>query len=153
MSLESKFRLSLPADVLRAKYEEERVKRLRPDGASQYQELKGKFAEFAEDPYITERIVRDPIVAEHEVVILGGGFGGRPTRAAAGSRPPGRRGLSRGRAGGLPARDAGGGSAVSGLRSGDLVSAAGRGRDSDRRPRLAVGGALRVGEVALFGVW
>ena len=69
------------------------------------------------------------------------------------ARPPGRRRLSRGRAGGLPARDAGGGPTLSGLRSGDLVSAAGPGGDSDRRQRPAVGGALRVGEVALLGLW
>jgi cyclohexanone monooxygenase len=76
MSLESKFKLSMPAAELRRKYDEERNKRLRPDGAAQYQEIKGKFADLAEDPYITEKIVRDPIVVEHEVVILGGGFGG-----------------------------------------------------------------------------
>ncbi len=76
MSLESKFKLSMPVDQLRAKYEEERSKRIRPDGASQYQELKGRFADLDEDPYITEKIVREPIATEHEVVILGGGFGG-----------------------------------------------------------------------------
>jgi cyclohexanone monooxygenase len=76
MSLESKFNLSMPAEALRAKYDEERNKRIRADGASQYQELKGRFADLDEDPYIEEAIVRDPIVAEHDVAILGGGFGG-----------------------------------------------------------------------------
>ena len=50
MSLESKFKLSMPADVLRAKYDEERSKRIRPDGAAQYQELKGRFADLDDDP-------------------------------------------------------------------------------------------------------
>ena len=76
MSLESKFKLSIPADEQRAKYEAERNKRIRADGAAQYQELKGRFADLDEDPYVTEKIVRDPIVTEREVVILGGGFGG-----------------------------------------------------------------------------
>ena len=62
MSLESKFKLSMSADKLRAKYAEERDRRIRADGASQYQELKGRFADLDEDPYVTEKIVRDPIV-------------------------------------------------------------------------------------------
>ena len=61
---------------LREKYAAERAKRLRPEGASQYLELEGDFAEFYEvDPYTTVT-ERDPIVEDADVVILGGGFAG-----------------------------------------------------------------------------
>lgn len=63
-------------DALREKYAQERAKRLRPEGAAQYLELEGEFAEFYEvDPYTTVT-ERDPIVEDVEVVILGGGFAG-----------------------------------------------------------------------------
>ena len=39
-------------DFLRKKYREERDKRLRQDGNDQYQEVKGEFSYFVEDPYI-----------------------------------------------------------------------------------------------------
>ena len=39
-------------DALRAKYREERDKRLRPEGTAQYVEPKGRFARFAEDPWV-----------------------------------------------------------------------------------------------------
>ena len=63
-------------DALREKYAQERAKRLRPEGAGQYLELKGDFADFYEiDPY-SPATVRDPVVENAEVVILGGGFAG-----------------------------------------------------------------------------
>lgn len=63
-------------DALREKYAQERAKRLRPEGADQYLELEGEFAEFYEvDPYTTVT-ARDPIIENAEVVILGGGFAG-----------------------------------------------------------------------------
>jgi cyclohexanone monooxygenase len=63
-------------DALREKYALERAKRLRPEGAGQYLELEGDFAEFYEvDPYTTVT-ERDPVVENAEVVILGGGFAG-----------------------------------------------------------------------------
>ena len=63
-------------EALREKYAAERAKRLRPEGASQYLELKGDFADFYEvDPY-SPAPERDPIVEDAEVVILGGGFAG-----------------------------------------------------------------------------
>ena len=63
-------------EVLREKYAQERAKRLRPEGANQYLELKDDFAEFSEiDPY-TPVADRDPVVDNAEVVILGGGFAG-----------------------------------------------------------------------------
>ena len=63
-------------DLLREKYREERDKRLRQDGNDQYQEVKGDFTYFVEDPYIEEKIHRNSIDDEIEVAIIGGGFGG-----------------------------------------------------------------------------
>ena len=63
-------------DFLREKYREERDKRLRQDGNDQYQEVKGDFTYFVEDPYVEEKIHRNPIDDEIEVAIIGGGFGG-----------------------------------------------------------------------------
>ena len=63
-------------DALRKKYRSERDKRLRQDGNEQYQEVSGEFAYFVEDPYVEDRIEREPLNDEVEVVIIGGGFGG-----------------------------------------------------------------------------
>ncbi len=63
-------------DALREKYREERDKRLRPDGNDQYVEVKGDFAHYVDDPYIDDRIEREPLTDEIEVVVIGGGFGG-----------------------------------------------------------------------------
>ena len=66
--------IDIPA--IREKYAAERAKRLRPEGADQYLELEGDFAEFSEiDPYTTV-VERDPITEDVDVVILGGGFAG-----------------------------------------------------------------------------
>src|SRR4051812_45537191 len=66
--------IDIPA--IREKYAAERAKRLRPEGADQYLELEGDFAEFSEiDPYSTV-VERDPITEDVDVVILGGGFAG-----------------------------------------------------------------------------
>jgi len=63
-------------DVLREKYLYERDKRLRPEGSTQYLELKGEWADFYEiDPY-TPVTFRDPISEDTDVVVLGGGIAG-----------------------------------------------------------------------------
>ncbi|MBV1878387.1 MAG: NAD(P)/FAD-dependent oxidoreductase [Pseudomonadales bacterium] len=62
--------------ALRQKYDEERQKRLRRDGNEQYQEMKGDFSYFMDDPYVVEPISRAPLEDEVDVVIVGGGLGG-----------------------------------------------------------------------------
>ena len=68
--------LTFDPDSLRAKYRAERDKRLRPDGNEQYREVVGALAHYVDDPYI-ERIERDPVLDEVDVVVIGGGFGGQ----------------------------------------------------------------------------
>ena len=64
-------------EAIRAKYRQERDKRLRPDGELQYLSTSGKFARYGEDdPYAAEPIVREPLQDETEVIIIGGGWGG-----------------------------------------------------------------------------
>jgi cyclohexanone monooxygenase len=69
-----------PIDVdvvaLREKYRRERDKRLRPEGSRQYIETSADFAEFWETDPHSPAVVRDPLDADVEVVVLGGGFAG-----------------------------------------------------------------------------
>jgi cyclohexanone monooxygenase len=64
------------AEALKRKYDEERSKRLRNDGNAQYQELTGKLAAMAEDPYVEPGFTREPVIDEIDVLIIGGGFSG-----------------------------------------------------------------------------
>jgi cation diffusion facilitator CzcD-associated flavoprotein CzcO len=66
--------------ALRAKYREERDKRLRPDGNDQYVEPTGAFAHFLDDCY-TEPTDREPLFDDVTVAIIGGGFSGLVTGA------------------------------------------------------------------------
>ncbi|WP_245819569.1 flavin-containing monooxygenase [Rhodococcoides yunnanense] len=66
---------------LRAKYREERAKRLRGDGAQQYSKLEGDFAGLKADPYVEPGFTREPIADTVDAVIIGGGFGGILTGA------------------------------------------------------------------------
>jgi cation diffusion facilitator CzcD-associated flavoprotein CzcO len=63
-------------DALRAKYREERDKRLRPEGVAQYVEPKGRFAHFAADPWVAPGFTRPPLSDEVDVALIGAGFGG-----------------------------------------------------------------------------
>jgi cation diffusion facilitator CzcD-associated flavoprotein CzcO len=63
-------------DALKAKYLAERDKRLRPDGISQYIEVKAEFSHYVEDPYVEPGFTREPVTDEVEFTIIGGGFGG-----------------------------------------------------------------------------
>jgi len=66
--------------ALRAKYLEERDKRLRPDGNDQYIEIKTHFPEYLEDPY-TPLKPRDPVHDHVAFTFIGGGFAGLVTGA------------------------------------------------------------------------
>jgi len=63
-------------EALRAKYREERDKRLRPDGNDQYVEVRGGFSRFLDDPYVEAGFTRAPLTDQVEVMVIGGGFGG-----------------------------------------------------------------------------
>ena len=76
MAIPTKEELGFDPDALRDKYRVERDKRLREDANDQYNEMKGEFSYFIEDPYITMDIDREPLTDEVEVAIIGGGFGG-----------------------------------------------------------------------------
>lgn len=67
---------------LKAKYNAERDKRLaaNPGGLDQYVSVDSGdplFSKYLNDPYIHERIQRDPSQDKTEVLIIGGGFGGQ----------------------------------------------------------------------------
>ncbi|MGO9604192.1 MAG: flavin-containing monooxygenase [Candidatus Binataceae bacterium] len=68
--------LGFDPDALRAKYREERDKRLRPDGNQQYVEVKGDFSRYVDDPYVDSGFTREPLNDTVDVLIIGGGFGG-----------------------------------------------------------------------------
>ena len=68
--------LGFDPQALRQKYNFERDRRLRPEGAAQYQDVDGDLDHYKDDPYISERITRAPVQETVEVAILGGGFGG-----------------------------------------------------------------------------
>lgn len=62
--------------ALRAKYAQERERRLRPDGIDQYVEIAGAFSRFGHDPWADPNFARDPIADAVDVAIVGAGFGG-----------------------------------------------------------------------------
>ena len=70
--------LNLDTKALSAKYQEERAKRLRPDGVAQFKQPRGTFSHFKEDVRAPP-LIRDPINAETKVLIVGGGFAGLVT--------------------------------------------------------------------------
>ena len=63
-------------DALRRKYAEERQRRLRTDGISQYVEITGAFSKFGEDPWADPDFSREPIADFVDVAVVGAGFGG-----------------------------------------------------------------------------
>jgi cyclohexanone monooxygenase len=70
-----------PAE-LRRKYDRERDKRLRADGTRQYRPILGELDHLDTDPWADPDFTREPVRAETDVVILGGGFSGLMTAAA-----------------------------------------------------------------------
>ena len=73
--------LGFSPQALRAKYREERDKRLRADGNEQYFEVIGDFSHYVDDPYINSPLQREPLFDEVDVIVVGGGFGGLLTGA------------------------------------------------------------------------
>jgi cation diffusion facilitator CzcD-associated flavoprotein CzcO len=67
--------------ALRAKYDRERDRRLRPDGIAQYVQVTGAFAHYADDPWSPPCVPREPRTDEVDVAIVGAGFGGLVTGA------------------------------------------------------------------------
>jgi len=63
-------------NVLRDRYRMERDKRLREDGNAQYQEMKGDFKHYIDDPYSNTAAPRAAKRDNVDVVVVGGGFGG-----------------------------------------------------------------------------
>ena len=67
--------------AIRARYAEEREKRLRPEGNDQYLRLAGTgLSHYIEDPYMP-RVERDPVTDHVDVALVGGGFAGLITGA------------------------------------------------------------------------
>ena len=53
--------LGFDPDALREKYRIERDRRLRADGSNQYQEVKGDFSHYIDDPYVDPGFTRAPL--------------------------------------------------------------------------------------------
>jgi cyclohexanone monooxygenase len=62
--------------ALTLRYEQERQKRLRTDGLDQYRKLTGEFAHLGKDRRADEAFTREPVTADSDVLIMGGGIGG-----------------------------------------------------------------------------
>ena len=73
--------LGFNPEELRAKYREERDKRLRADGNDQYFEVTGDFSHYVDDPYSDAPFAREPLSDDVDVIVVGGGFGGLLTGA------------------------------------------------------------------------
>ena len=71
---------ALDREALRAKYRQERDKRLRPDGSGQYVRLKGQLSHYLADPY-AEVKPREPKRDHVTFAFIGGGFAGLVTAA------------------------------------------------------------------------
>jgi cyclohexanone monooxygenase len=67
--------------ALRGKYAEERAKRLRDDGVSQYIEMTGDFGHYVDDPWADPAFTRPAVSEDVDVIVVGGGFGGLCTGA------------------------------------------------------------------------
>ena len=69
--------LGFDPGALREKYAAERVKRLRADANTQYQEISGQFARYDSDPYVEPGFTRPALHEALDALIIGGGFGGQ----------------------------------------------------------------------------
>jgi cation diffusion facilitator CzcD-associated flavoprotein CzcO len=71
---------AIDKNALKAKYAEERDKRLRADASAQYVRLESEFADLAVDPYIPVA-AREPVTDHVTFAFVGGGFAGLCTGA------------------------------------------------------------------------
>jgi cyclohexanone monooxygenase len=62
--------------VIGEKYHVEKEKRIRRDGDTQYQEVKGSLEHLATGLFANKPIKRDPVQATVGALIVGGGYGG-----------------------------------------------------------------------------
>ncbi|MEU9062698.1 NAD(P)/FAD-dependent oxidoreductase [Streptomyces sp. NPDC048430] len=62
--------------ALRQRYDLERERRVRPDGARQYLDADAEFGYYAADPYAGEPAGREALHDTVDVAVIGGGFGG-----------------------------------------------------------------------------
>lgn len=67
--------------TLRQRYAQERDKRIRSDGLSQYIPPEGDFKHYVDDPYVKTDGKRRPVEEDLDVAVIGGGFGGVLTGA------------------------------------------------------------------------
>lgn len=58
---------------MRAKHAYERAKRLRRDGVEQYVEVTAEFSHYEDDPPYVDRIEREPVQDEVEILMIGAG--------------------------------------------------------------------------------
>ena len=74
--------LDFDPEQLRNRYRQERDRRLRDDGESQYIEAEGEFAHYADDdPYVEPGYERESLDLQLDVVVIGAGFSGLMTGA------------------------------------------------------------------------
>jgi cation diffusion facilitator CzcD-associated flavoprotein CzcO len=71
--------MGTPIDQLRERYRQEQEKRLRPEGMAQWRGLTGELEDLDRDPFVEPGFIRDPVVGETTVVVVGGGFAGMLT--------------------------------------------------------------------------
>jgi cation diffusion facilitator CzcD-associated flavoprotein CzcO len=63
--------------ALKKRYEQERDKRVVPEGHGQYvAAVEGKFEKYSQDPWVDPGFSRAPLADHTEVIVAGGGFGG-----------------------------------------------------------------------------
>ena len=68
--------IEVDVEALTRRYAEERAKRIRSDGSTQYEELRASRLVDSSDPFVDPDFTRDPVVREVDALIVGGGFAG-----------------------------------------------------------------------------
>lgn len=63
-------------EAARAKYREERDRRIKFNGCEQYQSMSQQYSRYLEDPYEDADFARKPVEREVDTLVVGGGFGG-----------------------------------------------------------------------------